>query len=143
MVISCQNSEGAVPLAQAAQAVRKYFADANYCGKRVLLIVPDNTRSGPIGEIFQMIFDGLEGRAAAVGVLFALGTHQPMTEEQMCKRLALSAEHRKGRYAGVKFFNHEWDSPRPFARSARFPPTRLEKSPTDSFANRSMSPSTS
>jgi nickel-dependent lactate racemase len=114
MVISCQNSEGAVPLAQAAQAVRKYFADANYCGKRVLLIVPDNTRSGPIGEIFQMIFDGLEGRAAAVGVLFALGTHQPMTEEQMCKRLALSAEHRKGRYAGVKFFNHEWDSPSTF-----------------------------
>ena len=34
-----------------------------------------------------------------------------MTEEQMCKRLALSAEQRKGRYAGVKFFNHEWDKP--------------------------------
>jgi hypothetical protein len=60
MVISCQNAQGAVPLAQAAQAVRKYFSDANYCGKRVLLIVPDNTRSGPIGEIFQMIFDGLK-----------------------------------------------------------------------------------
>jgi lactate racemase len=111
MVISCQNAQGTVPLAQAAQAVRKYFSDANYCGKRVLLIVPDNTRSGPIGEIFQMIFDGLEGRAAAVGVLFSLGTHQPMTEEQMCKRLALSAEQRKGRYAGVKFFNHDWDKP--------------------------------
>ncbi len=114
MVISCQNAQGAVPLGQAAQAVRKYFADTNYCGKRVLLIVPDNTRSGPIGEIFQMIFDGLEGRAASVGVLFALGTHQPMTEEQMCKRLALSAEQRKGRYAGVKFFNHEWDKPTTF-----------------------------
>ena len=114
MVISCQNAEGAVPLAQAAQAVRKYFADANYCGKRVLLIVPDNTRSGPIGEIFQMIFEGLEGRAAGVGVLFSLGTHQPMSEEQMCKRLALSAEQRQGRYAGVRFFNHEWDKPETF-----------------------------
>ena len=114
MVISCQNAQGTVPFAQAAQTVRKYFADANYCGKRVLLIVPDNTRSGPIGEIFQMIFDGLEGRAAKVGVLFALGTHQPMTEEQMCKRLALTAEQRKGRYAGVQFFNHEWDKPETF-----------------------------
>jgi nickel-dependent lactate racemase len=114
MVISCQNAQDAVPMAQAAQAVRKYFADANYCGKRVLLIVPDNTRSGPIGEIFQMIFNGLEGRAAGVGVLFALGTHQPMTEEQMCKRLALTTEQRKGRFASVKFFNHEWDKPATF-----------------------------
>ncbi|NLH18017.1 MAG: DUF2088 domain-containing protein [Phycisphaerae bacterium] len=114
MVISCQNAQGTVPLAQAAQAVRKYFADVNSCGKRILLVVPDNTRSGPIGEIFQMIFEGLEGRAAAMGVLFALGTHQPMTEEQMCKRLTLTAEQRKGRYAGVKFFNHEWDKPETF-----------------------------
>lgn len=101
-------------MAQAAQSVRKYFSDANYCGKRVLLIVPDNTRSGPIGEIFQMIFEGLEGRAAGIGALFALGTHQPMSEEQMCKRLSLSPEQRKGRYAGVKFFNHEWDKPETF-----------------------------
>ena len=71
MVISCKNAEGTVPFAQAAQAVRKYFSDANYCGKRVLLIVPDNTRSGPIGEVFRMIFDCIGHKAAALDVLVA------------------------------------------------------------------------
>jgi lactate racemase len=125
MVISCQDVKGAVSLAQAAQVVQKYFADANYTGKRVLLIVPDNTRSGPIGEIFQMIFEGLEGKAARVGVLFALGTHQPMTEQQMCKRLALTPEQRKGRYAGVKFINHEWDKPETFRSIGIIPADKI------------------
>ncbi len=114
MVIACQNREGSVSMAEAAQAVRRHFSDVNCSGKRILLIAPDNTRSGPIGEIFQTIFDCIDGRAAAFDVLFALGTHQPMSPEQMCKRLSLSAEQRKSRYAKVRFFNHDWDKPETF-----------------------------
>ena len=61
-----------------------------------------------------MIFDNLGDKAKALDILTALGTHQPMTEEQICKRLAITVEHRKTKYASVKFFNHEWEKPESF-----------------------------
>ena len=101
-------------MAQAASAVEEFFAQNDYTAKRLLLIVPDNTRSGPIGEIFKMIFDAVGDKAAAVDVLVALGTHQPMTVEQICTRLSISLKERKSKYQSVKFFNHEWDKPETF-----------------------------
>jgi nickel-dependent lactate racemase len=114
MLIERQNKRGIVTNEQAAQAIAEFFAQNDYTGKRVLLIVPDNTRSGPIGEIFKIIFECLRGKARALDVLIALGTHQPLTEQQICKRLALTANERQSKYASVKFFNHEWDKAEAF-----------------------------
>ena len=114
MVISRENIDGCVAMGDAAAAVGEFFAQSEYAGKRLLVIAPDNTRSGPIGEVFKMIYDCVGDKAAALDVLVALGTHQPMSEEQICARLAMSSEERKGKYASVKFFNHEWDKPETF-----------------------------
>ena len=92
MVISRENIDGCVEMADAAGAVGEFFAGNDYAGKRVLLIAPDNTRSGPIGEVFKMIYDCVGEKAAALDVLVALGTHQPMSEEQICSRLSMSSE---------------------------------------------------
>jgi len=80
-------------------------------GKRVLLVVPDNTRTAPIGVVFEAIHQSLAPQAAQINVIFALGTHAPMTEEAMCERLAITPEQRHGRYAVVGMFNHAWDDP--------------------------------
>jgi nickel-dependent lactate racemase len=114
MVISRQNADSHLPLDAAAEAVLEFFTDNDYAGKRILVIAPDNTRSGPIGEVFQMVFDCIGGKAAALDVLIALGTHQGLTEPQICKRLSISPDQRKTRYASVKFFNHQWDKPETF-----------------------------
>ena len=114
MTIFKENKDGDVELAQAAEAVREFFSHNDYTGKRLLLIIPDNTRSGPIGEVFQMIFDCVGEKAAALDILVALGTHQPMPEDQICKRLAITPEQRNCRYEKVKFFNHEWEKPETF-----------------------------
>jgi len=68
------------------------------------LIIPDNTRSGPIGDIFKIIYDCLEQKAKAVDCLVALGTHRPLSEEQICTRLCMTADERGSKYASVKFF---------------------------------------
>lgn len=114
MIIACSNNDGFVDHARAAKAVREFFAQNDYTGKRLLLITPDNTRSGPIGEIFQMIFDCASQKAAALDVLIALGTHQPISDEQICKRFCITPQQRSGKYASVKFFNHRWDRPDTF-----------------------------
>ncbi|MEI6343647.1 MAG: lactate racemase domain-containing protein [Verrucomicrobiota bacterium] len=80
-------------------------------GKRVLLVIPDSTRTAPIGMLFRALFDELMGSVAALDILVALGTHRAMTEEEICVRLEITREERQGRYGRVQFFNHEWDNP--------------------------------
>ena len=111
MVIERQNKDGYVEKGQASSAIAEFFAQNDYTGKRLLLIVPDNTRSGPIGDIFKIVYDCLEQKAKAVDILVALGTHQPLTEEQICTRLDITTGQRCSKYASVKFFNHEWQKP--------------------------------
>ena len=115
MIISRENKDGSVEMADAAGAVSEFFSQNDYSGKRILMLIPDNTRSGPIGEVFQMIFDCIGEKTSALDTLAALGTHQPMTEEQICQRLAITLDDRKSKYSSVKFFNHEWDKPGTFA----------------------------
>jgi nickel-dependent lactate racemase len=114
MVISKGDQKGFVELSEVAEAVEQFFAQNNYAGKRILLIVPDNTRSGPIGDVFKILYDYLHQKAKAVGCLVALGTHQPMSEEQICRRLTIASDERKNKYASVRFFNHEWGKPETF-----------------------------
>jgi nickel-dependent lactate racemase len=80
-------------------------------GKRVLLIVPDATRSCPLGSIFKEVHRQLHGAVAALDVMIALGTHPPMSEEAICERLEITPEERRSAYASVQFLNHEWDNP--------------------------------
>jgi lactate racemase len=82
-----------------------------YRAKRILLIVPDGTRTAPIGLVFEAIFEQIGQVTKALDVLVALGTHQPMNEAAICRRLDISEEERRDRYGKVKFFNHAWDSP--------------------------------
>ena len=114
MLISRENRDGAVDISDAKTAVAEYFAAKDCTGKRILAIIPDNTRSGPIGQVFQMIFDCIGDKTAALDVLTALGTHQPMSEAEICKRLEITPSEHAGKYASVKFFNHEWEKPETF-----------------------------
>jgi nickel-dependent lactate racemase len=84
---------------------------ADFEGRRVLLIVPDATRTAPLPLLFEAIFDRIGNPTANLDVLIALGTHPPMTDEQINDLLGISADDRRGRYADVGLFNHEWDNP--------------------------------
>ena len=84
---------------------------ANYKGKRILLIVPDHTRTAPVGLLFKTIFKQIGAVTKELDVLVALGTHPPMSEEAICGRLEISVHEHRGQYKKVRFFNHEWDNP--------------------------------
>ncbi len=127
MVVERQNKDGGVEDAQARQVVAEFFAQNDYTGKRILLIIPDNTRSGPIGTIFKMIYEFLGPRAKAVDCLVALGTHQAMSNEQICARLSMTPEERQTRYSAVRFFNHEWEKPETFTSLGKITPDEIEQ----------------
>jgi nickel-dependent lactate racemase len=98
-----------------AEQARALIAQAcpakDYKDRKVLLIVPDATRTCPLGMLFAGLFDQIGAATKAFDVMIALGTHQPMTEEAICERLDISLEERRGKYGGVRLFNHEWDNP--------------------------------
>jgi nickel-dependent lactate racemase len=80
-------------------------------GQRVLVLIPDGTRTAPIPFFFRLFHEVLWGRAAALDYLVALGTHQPMTEEALNRLVGITAEERRTIYAGVNLLNHRWDLP--------------------------------
>jgi nickel-dependent lactate racemase len=82
-----------------------------YRGKRVLLIVPDGTRTAPVGLLFKVLHKQIGTVIKSFDVLIALGTHQPMSEAAIYQRLEISEQERREIYSAVKFFNHAWDNP--------------------------------
>jgi nickel-dependent lactate racemase len=94
---------------QAREFIAKACPAEEYRGKKVLMIVPDGTRSCPLDVLFTGVFDQIGGATAALDVMIALGTHQPMSEEAICERLGITLEQRRSVYAKVQLFNHAWD----------------------------------
>ena len=111
-VISSIGSAGrGVGLEEIRSVVRAVCPQEDYRERRVLLIVPDGTRTAPVGDVFKEVFAQIGGVTKALDVLVALGTHQPMSEEAICGRLEISIEDRRGQYSKTGFFNHAWDNP--------------------------------
>jgi nickel-dependent lactate racemase len=93
------------------ELVGEALAQLDLEGIRVLVIIPDGTRTAPIPLFFRLFHESLWGRVAALDYLVALGTHRPMTEEGLNRHVGVSAEERRTTYAGVGIYNHLWESP--------------------------------
>ena len=100
-----------VPVARVEELVAQACPAEGYRNKRVLLIIPDGTRTAPVGLMFKSLHAQIGGVTKALDILVALGTHQPMSEDAICQRLEISAEERRSRYGKVVFHNHAWDNP--------------------------------
>ena len=80
-------------------------------GKKVIVIIPDGTRTAPIGMMFKLLHAQLKGVAIKFDVMIALGTHPPMTDDAINERVEITAEQRMSTYRNEEFINHEWDNP--------------------------------
>lgn len=78
-------------------------------GKRVLVIVPDGTRTAPIPLLFRLLHEQIGRRVARLDYLIALGTHQPMSDGAIDRLVGVTAAERAERYPNVAVFNHRWD----------------------------------
>jgi nickel-dependent lactate racemase len=78
-------------------------------GKRVLVIIPDGTRSMPMPMMFDLLEEYLLPRASALDYLVALGTHQQMSEEHLSQRVGRPVV--DGRAGHSRIFNHGWADP--------------------------------
>lgn len=95
-------------------AVRQWFEASipveDFAGKRVLLIVPDSTRTAPLPLLFDCVFNRLRPHVAQLDVMIALGTHRPMSEQEICKLLGIQPDERDKLFGQTQLLNHEWDN---------------------------------
>ena len=96
--------------AEIREIVYQGLAQVDVAGRRVLVIIPDGTRNGPVPLMFHLLSDLLSIRGAKVDFLIALGTHRRMSEEDILEHLGISREERYGQYAQVEILNHDWQN---------------------------------
>ena len=122
---------GQVTGALSGNEVRGLVTDAldgaSLDGKRVLVIIPDSTRTAPIPLFFRLFHEVLWGRVAALDFVVALGTHQPMSEEALHELVGITVEERRSTFAGVGLFNHRWDLPDTLVTVGTIPSAEIEK----------------
>ncbi|HLF00412.1 MAG TPA: lactate racemase domain-containing protein, partial [Anaerolineales bacterium] len=95
-------------------------------GKRVLIIIPDHTRTMPLPLFFRLLTRHLLGRATAVDFLVALGTHPPLSEESLLRLIGLTAEEKDTTYARVKLINHNWQDSNALITLGAIPASEIE-----------------
>ncbi|MFZ9089088.1 MAG: lactate racemase domain-containing protein [Planctomycetaceae bacterium] len=95
-----------------AEQIREWIVNhvdvAELRGRRVLLIVPDYTRTAPLETLFPALRSLLRPEVAALDVMVALGTHPPMPEQQIRTMLGIADN---DPCDDVGLFNHAWDDP--------------------------------
>ena len=107
---------------------------ANLSGKKVLVIIPDHSRTAPIGKLFKMLYKLLVHKSASLDFLIALGTHPPMTDEQIYHRVEITAEEHKQKYSKVRFFNHHWKDPDALTTLGTISKEEIAKITDDTFS---------
>jgi lactate racemase len=96
-------------------------------GKRVLIIVPDGTRTMPLPLFFRLLGQHLVPRAGAVDYLVGLGTHPAMSPEALLRLFGLTQAEKDARYPKVRLLNHAWDDPSALTVLGTIPADEIEQ----------------
>jgi len=116
-----------IAVSDIAERIATAFPEAEYRDKRVLLVVPDGTRTAPVGLMFQTLHGRIGAITKSLDVLVALGTHPPMTDEAILHRLEISQTERDSTYRRVRLFNHEWHNPSALRRIGVIPAEEIRE----------------
>jgi nickel-dependent lactate racemase len=111
--------DGCLTPEELVRIVREGLARLPLDGKRVLVLIPDGTRTMPMPFMFEALDRELGPRVAALDFLVALGTHSPMSDTQLSDLVGRPVTN--GRAGARQIFNHRWDDPATFARLGTIP----------------------
>jgi nickel-dependent lactate racemase len=81
-----------------------------FTGAKVLVLIPDHTRSMPLPMLFPHVVDVLR-ETRQLDFMVALGTHPPLSEDSINRLVGISAEERTTTYKHIGLLNHIWDDP--------------------------------
>jgi nickel-dependent lactate racemase len=95
---------------QVIAKVQEGLAGLDCKNKRLLVIIPDGTRTSPVPLLMRALYRAIGHQARQFDVMIALGTHQPMSEEVIERHLGMGAADR-ALLRNFSVMNHEWYTP--------------------------------
>ena len=107
--------------------IRDALSSADLDGLSVCLVVPDGTRSCPLPLLIDEVHRNLHGRVTKLTALIALGTHAPMSEQQLSRHLGHPEGGLATTYPGLVVRNHAWWDPATFVSLGTIPAHRMEE----------------
>ncbi len=84
--------------------------DGKFRRQRLLVLIPDHTRSMPLPFLFRALVDVLHD-TKQLDFMVALGTHPPLKEESLYKLVGIHPEERATTFRHVGLINHAWNRP--------------------------------
>src|SRR6266498_733665 len=81
-----------------------------FVGQKVLVLIPDHTRSLPLPLLFRSVVEILRD-TKQLDFMVALGTHPPLSEESINKLVGITSEERATTFKHIGLLNHEWNAP--------------------------------
>lgn len=78
--------------------------------QRVLVLIPDHTRSLPLPFLFRALAKILND-TDQLDFMVALGTHPPLEEPRINQLVGVNSEERKTIFKHIRLLNHAWNDP--------------------------------
>jgi len=94
----------------AIQQVLHQGLEGQFSNQRVLVLIPDHTRTLPLPFLFRQVVTVLHD-VKQLDFMVALGTHPPLSDESLCQLVGITQEERQSTYQHVGLLNHDWENP--------------------------------
>jgi lactate racemase len=98
----------------------------NLDGARVLVLIPDHTRSVPLPFLFRSLVE-LAGKARQLDFMVALGTHPPLEQTALNQLVGISQEERRTKFKSIGLSNHAWQDPAALVSLGKFEPDQIRE----------------
>jgi nickel-dependent lactate racemase len=106
--------------------------EGKYAGQKLLVLIPDHTRTIPLPQLFRMLVEILHD-TRQLDFLVALGTHPPLSPAQLNKLVGITAEERQSLYRHVGLLNHDWENPNALLQIATLPQSQIQEMAGDDW----------
>ncbi|MFQ5603014.1 MAG: lactate racemase domain-containing protein [bacterium] len=111
MVIGKGAADKILTDAEIIEICEQAFSRNDFDARRILVVLPDHTRTAPVDKMFRVVHKLLAKRSKKLDFVIALGTHPPMSEARINQHLGISQRERSTQFANSRIFNHQWDAP--------------------------------
>jgi lactate racemase len=95
--------------------IAEAIESVNVDGKKVVLVVPDHTRSCPLPQVLALLHRQLADRVSSLTAVIALGTHSYMEPDEIDRYFGVGGAGQPATlaaaYPGLTVVNHEWADP--------------------------------
>lgn len=100
---------GVLPESMVRETIARAL-EGRFKGARLLVLIPDHTRTFPMPMLFRVLTGALRD-AARLDFMVALGTHPPLNEAALYRLVGITPAERADAYRDVGLLNHEWNNP--------------------------------